>query len=140
MNEPGHQRWHRAALLLGVLYLVAGLAFGALAGRASSSQMRVTWRLLAWLISGAGFASHIGYEHFRLRNPPVRAALHASLAVALGAFGLAVAANVHALRSGSSHRGALALAIVLWPVLTAMPAFLVALALAALLAVRRRGV
>ena len=139
MNEPSQQRWHRAAILLGVVYLVAGLAFGALAGRASSNQMRVTWRLLAWLISGAGFAAHIGYEHFRLRNPPVRTALHASLAVALGAFGLAVAANIHALRSGSSHKGALALAIVLWPVLTAVPAFVVALASAALLGLRRRG-
>jgi hypothetical protein len=140
MGESTKQRWHRALFLLGVLYLVAGLTFGALAGRASSNQMRVTWRLVAWLISGAGFAAHIGYEHFRLRNSAVRTALHASLAVALGAFALAVAANIHALSSGSSHKGALALAIVLWPVLTAVPAFGVALPLAALLALRRRGV
>jgi len=59
--------------------------------------MRVSRRLLAWLISGAGFAAQIGYEQLRLRSSPVSAALHAALAAGLGAFGLAVAANVHAL-------------------------------------------
>jgi hypothetical protein len=58
------------------------------------------------------------------------------LAVALGAFGLAVAATVHA-QAVSSIRPAYALALVLWPVLTAVPAFIVALAVAALAAGRR---
>ena len=64
----------------------------------------------------------------------------ASLAVGLGAFGLAVAANIHAQRSGSTHQGALALALVAWPLLTAVPAFVVALGAATLLSLRRRGV
>jgi hypothetical protein len=139
MDESSQQRWRRAVILLGVLYLVVGLTFGALAG-ASSNQMRAAWRLSAWLISGAAFLTHIGHEHFRLRHSPATTAMHASLAVGLGAFGLAVAANIHALGSGSTHKRALALALVAWPVLTAVPAFVVALGAAALLTLRRRGV
>jgi hypothetical protein len=117
------------------VYLVAGVAFGTLAGWSGSNQMRVAWRLAAWVISTAAFAAHIAYEHARLRSPPRTTALHASLAVALGAFALAVAANVHALAASSQqHALALALALVLWPVVTALPAFMVALAAAAGLA------
>ena len=138
MDESRQPRWYRWVILVGVVYLVAGLTFGALAG-ASSNRMRVAWRLSAWLISGAAFLAHIWHEHFRLRHSPATTAMHASLAVGLGAFGLAVAANIHAQRSGSSHQGALALALVAWPVLTAVPAFVVALGAAALLTLRRRG-
>jgi hypothetical protein len=99
--------------------------------------MRVTWRLAAWVISAAAFAAHIGYEHVRLRSSPGTTALHTSLAVALGAFALAVAANVHA-QVVSSYRPSHAVALVAWPVLTALPAFVVALAVAAGLAVARR--
>ena len=109
----------------------------ALAHGAGSNQMRVTWRLAAWVISAAAFAAHIGYEHVRLRSSPTTTALHASLAVAMGAFALAVAAMVHAqAASGLQHSHALAL--VLWPAVTALPAFVVALAAAAGLALTRR--
>ena len=139
MDEPSQQRWRPTVVLLGVVYLVVGLTFGALAG-ASSNQMRAAWRLSAWLTSGAAFLAHIWHEHFRLRHSPATTALHASLSAGLGAFGLAVAANIHAQRSGSTHQGALALALVAWPLLTAVPAFVVALGAAALLSLRRRGV
>jgi hypothetical protein len=59
------------------------------------------------------------------------------LAVALGAFALAVGANVHALRTGSRH-GLLIPALVLWPLLTGIPAYVVALVAVAGLALRRR--
>jgi hypothetical protein len=119
-------------LLLGALYLVAGLVFAALARSAASNQARVAWRLAAWVISAAGFAAHIGYEHLRLRGSPRTTALHASFAVGLGAFALAVAAMLH-----SQHFPAFALAA--WPVVTAVPAFVVALAAAAVLSRARRG-
>jgi uncharacterized protein YfiM (DUF2279 family) len=117
-------------LLVGVVYLVAGIGFAALAKGAASTQMRVTWRLAAWVISAAAFAVHMGYEHVRLRSSPRRTAFHAAMAAALGAFGLAVAATIHA-QAVSSIRPAYALALVLWPVLTGVPAFIVALAVAA---------
>jgi hypothetical protein len=137
MNASGHLRWFRAVLLVGVLYLVAGLLFAALAKSAASNEVRVAWRLAAWAISAAAFAAHIGYEHIRLRSSPATTALHASLAVGLGAFGLAIAASLHA-RTTSHHFPAIAL--VVWPVMTALPAFVAALASAAVLTRARRSI
>jgi hypothetical protein len=134
MNASGRQRWLRPVILVAVLYLVAGITFGVLAAWAQSHQMRLTWRLAAWLTSAVAFLAHIGYEHFRMGNSPRTVALHASLAVAVGAFALAVAANVHELWGGLSYRGLLAIALVVWPALAAGPAFVVALAVAAGLA------
>ena len=119
---------------MGAVYGVAGIGFGALAGWAPSPQMREAWRLAAWLTSAAAFAAHIGYEHFRLRSSPRTTAWHAAAAVAVGAFALAVAANVHALRVAPSYNRLLAVALVVWPAMTAAPAFVVALAAAAGLA------
>lgn len=139
MDPSANQPWLRRAMLFGGAYLAAGIVFGALAGASASGQMRVAWRLAAWLVSAAAFAANIGYERYRLRNRPLATASHASAATALGAFGLAVAANVHALRAASGHRGLLTLALVLWPVLTAVPAFVVAFTAAAVLARTRRS-
>ena len=56
------------------------------------------------------------------------------MAVALGGFGLAAAANIHAVGQGTGNQRLLALALVIWPILTGVPAFLVALVAAAVLA------
>ena len=61
----------------------------------------------------AAFAIHIGLEHFRLRNSPGRIAWHAALAVALGALGLAAAANLHGYAAGAGHPVLLAMALVI---------------------------
>jgi hypothetical protein len=135
----GRGRWLRAVILLAVVYLVIGVIFSTLAGSAGSQQLRVTWRLAAWLASAAAFAAHIGYEHSRLRSAPGKTAWHAATAVALGALALAVAANVHAQRAAAPNQRGLALALVLWPALCGVPAFVVALAAAAGLARMRRG-
>ncbi|MDQ6769890.1 MAG: hypothetical protein M3Z54_07885 [Gemmatimonadota bacterium] len=136
MNATGRFRRVGAVLVVGLVYLVAGLVFASLAKSATSDQVRVGWRWAAWLISAVAFAAHIGYEHLRLRNPPRTTALHASLAVGLGAFGIAVAACLH---SRTTHGHFPAFALVLWPVLTAIPAFVVALAAAALFARMKRS-
>lgn len=136
MKATGSLRWYWAVLIVGVLYLVAGLVFAALAGSAASHQVRVAWRLAAWVISAAGFAAHIGYEHVRLRSTPWTTALHAALAVGLGAFALAVAARLH---GQATHHHFPAFALAVWPVVTGLPAFVVALAAAAVLARVRPG-
>lgn len=51
---------------------------------------------------------------------------YVALAVAIGAFGLAVAGMVRSLPTGSGVRPLWLLALVLWPAVTAVPAFLVA--------------
>jgi len=138
MTAPERKQWIRAVILFGAVYFIVNMSCAELAGRAASNSMRVTWNRLGFLISAVAFALHIGYEHFRLRKSPRLTAWHVSLAVALGAFGLAVSANVHGLRVGSSHQRLLALALVAWPMVTGVPAFLVALVAAAGLRLRRR--
>ncbi len=133
----GRERWLGAMILVAAIYALVGILSGALAREAASSQMRVTWRFAAFVVSGIAFAAHIAYEHFRLRASPVMTAWHASSAAALGAFALAVAANVHEHFTASSHRGLLVGALVIWPVLTGVPACLVAWGAAAVLSLRR---
>ena len=139
MDASDRKRWFRMALLLGAVYFVFGVAFAAFASWSASNSMRVTWNRLGFLTSAVAFAAHIGYEHFRLRNSPLITATHVSMAVALGAFALAVSANVHGYRVGASNQRLLAFALVAWPAITAVPAFVVALVAAAGLARRRRS-
>lgn len=132
MDASDRRSWVRAMMLVAVTYVVIGIGFAALAKSADAGQVRL-WRLAAWLASAAVAAAHIIYEHFRLRESPRPVALHAAGAVGLGAFGLAVAANVHWLFAGSPGQHPPLLALPVWPVVTAVPAFLGALAVAAVL-------
>jgi len=133
MGVSASGRWVGAALLVGLIYFVAGLTVAALAKAATSHQMVVTWRLVGWLVSAIAFAAHIGYEQSRVRHSPAATALHAALAVALGACALAAAATLRAVVTGTGSPRLLTLAIVVWPIMAGVPAFLVALAVAAVL-------
>lgn len=128
MDASGRKSWIRAVILVGVVYFLIGRGF------ALPSDHVHGWRLAAWVVSGAVYAAHIAYEHFRLRNTARPTAWHASVGVAFGAFALALAANIHDLGSASGYRPRMSIALVAWPLLTAVPAFLVALAVAAVLA------
>ena len=123
--------WVRALLLVAVAYAAIGIVFARLA--VDANHVRV-WRLAAWLASAVVAAAHIWYEQYRLGSAPRPTALHAAGAVALGAFGLALAANVHWLFAGTHGQRPPLLALPVWPVVTAVPAFLAALAIAAVLA------
>lgn len=92
------------------------------------------WRLAAWVASAVVAAAHIWYEQSRFRNRPLITALHVALAVGLGAFLLALMAMVHAsmVLSHAPYWQYL-LALVVWPIITAVPAFLVALVAATIL-------
>ena len=120
-------------MLVAVAYLVIGIVFGALAKSADVHHVRL-WRLAAWVASAAVAAAQIGYEHYRLRSSPGPTARHAGGAVALGAFGLAVAANIHSLLAATPGKHSPLLALIAWPVITALPAFLAARVAAAVLA------
>src|SRR5712692_8018836 len=128
MDASGHKPW-RMATLVGVGYFVVGFVFAL-----PSAHVR-GWRLAAWVTSAAVFAAHIGYEHFRRNNSAWATALHAATAVALGGLLLAVAATVHKMMVPSHNPyWRFLLALVVWPIVTGLPAFLVALAAAAVLA------
>lgn len=131
----GLRPWFRAMIFVGAVYFVVGLGFAALANSAASHPAVFRWRLVAWLASAAVFAAHIGYEHFRQNHSARATALHAAMAAAFGAFLLAVAATVHAgLVASHAPYWRFLLALVIWPIGTALPAFVVALAGAAVLA------
>src|SRR5438445_12804468 len=69
---PSEARLLRAGtvILVGAVYLVVGIIFGALAGSAASHQVVVMWRLADWVIRAADFGEHDRHEHSRLRNSP----------------------------------------------------------------------
>jgi len=125
VDRTDRRSWLVTAVLLGGLYCAVGVIF----------QGPVAWRLGAWVICGAAYVVHLTHEHFRLRNSPPTAALHSATAAGLGAFGLAVAAALH--RAFSAPSGAdfrlYALALVAWPLITSLPAFIVALVVSHLL-------
>jgi hypothetical protein len=125
-----------ALTLVGLFYALVGILFAW-----PVEHVRV-WRLAAWVVSAVAYAAHIGYECFRLHSAPRRAALHVAAAVALGALGLAAGANLHSLSmpSTSGHRRLLLIALAAWPAITAVPAFLVALAAATMLSCSRFGI
>jgi hypothetical protein len=126
--------------LVGLLYVVTSLASAALAGSAASDQMQFFWRISAFVVGGVVLIAHIAYEQFRLRNRARQTAWHAAAAAALGGFGIALAANIHDLASAAGYRPRLLIALVAWPLLTGVPAFVVALVVAAALGLKRRGV
>ena len=129
--------WLGVALLFAVVYLVVGLGFGELAFRATSERARVSCRRAAWLVSAVCFVLHVGYERSRRRESPSRAALHAAGAAAVGAGALAGAALIRALATGTGRPDLLGLALIAWPLITVIPAFLAGWAIALVLPDRR---
>jgi hypothetical protein len=121
--------WFAWALLAGTLYLIIGVGFAPL-----SVPSVFFWRLAAWMVSAVVYAVHIGYEHFRIRSSPHSTALHVAFGAAVGAFGLAAAAVVHLLLTGTGNLRLLRIALLVWPLITGIPAYVVALVLTAVLA------
>ena len=136
MSESSRPAWILPAAVLGASYALVGIAFAVPATHGQA------WRLAAWIVSGLGYAAHLAYERFRLGTSPSSSALHVAAGAALGAFGLAVGANIHSLsiESTGRHRQLLLLSLAIWPIMTAIPAFLVALAASVILARASGGV
>ena len=121
--------WVRATVLLAVLYALVGITFAA-----PDTHVRF-WRLAAWAICGVAYAGHVAYEHFRLRQTPRSAAIHLATAAGLGALGLAIGANINSLSTASSAQSQrlLLIALVVWPFIVGIPAFLVSLVITTIL-------
>src|SRR5262245_3849881 len=82
-------------LFIGLAYAVIGVVFAW-----PTTHVQV-WRLGAWLLSAVLYGTHILFEAFGVRNAPRTGAVHVGLAVALGGFGLALAANLHSVSAGA---------------------------------------
>ena len=126
--------WFAWALLAGALYLIIGVGFAPL-----SVPSVFFWRLAAWMASAVVYAAHIGYERFRVGSSPGSTALHVACGAAIGAFGLAAAAIVHSLLTGTGNLRLLRVALLVWPLVTGVPAFVVAWVLTAVVAYVRRS-
>jgi hypothetical protein len=139
VDDSGRQPWIRTAILAGVLYVAAGLVLPSLAGAAAFNQTLQFWRWSAFIISGVVLAAHIAHEHFQLHNATRTTAWHAAVGAALGGFGFALAGNIHGLGLASGYRPKMLIALVTWPLLTGVPAFLVAVVIAAVLSMKRNS-
>lgn len=123
-----NNNWLRITIL-GVAYFVIGYG-STLLDRPFSGQVHF-WRLAAWVVSAVVYFAHLAYEHFRIENSPIATALHVGLAVALGGFLLAAAAMTHAaLVSEHAPFTRFVVALVAWPLITGVPAFLVTIVVA----------
>ena len=107
--------------------LLAGLAYIAI-GRflPNPATDNFLWRLAAWILSAVVFALHVLHLHFRERVSAARVARSAALGCAIGGFGLAAWAMVFNATRGTMRPGTWGLALVLWPLILAVPAFILA--------------
>ena len=113
-------------MLAGAAYVLVGTGTAILAGMASSSAGVKGWRLAAWLLSLAVFGVHFAIERDR-GGRRVTVAARVALAVAIGGLGVAVFGPIRA-HWGEPARLKLAmLSLVAWPLLTGVPAFVVAI-------------
>jgi hypothetical protein len=131
MSTDTRSSWRAVTVVVGFLYGSVGILFGL-----PSTHLRF-WRLAAWAVSGVVYAGHIAYECYGLKSRAIKTAAHAAIAVAIGAFLLAVWASLHAaFVSSSAPYWRFLIALVAWPIITAVPAFLPALVLGWLLRAR----
>lgn len=112
--------------MAGLLYVIIGLVSAALTGGVWGPRMRF-WRGMAWVLSAIIYGVHIARERLGMRHTAVSTALHAALGAALGALGLAISATIHGYAVSTPHLRALKLSLLIWPIITAVPAFVVAL-------------
>lgn len=120
-------------MLFAIAYPIVGIALS-FPANAAANNVRLAWRLGVWLICAAVFLTHIALES-RARNTPLPAAWHAAVAVAIGGFLLAVWVNVHGQWMTSRPPNPLApWALVLFPLVTGVPAFVAGFVAASVLA------
>jgi hypothetical protein len=129
-------RWLGVALAVGLVYLSISIVSGSLAAAAASTAGRTRWRLMAWALSAVVFAAQIAYERLRLLSRAGPASLHAAVGAAFGGFFLAVAATLHKM-SVDRVDARYFLALVVWPLVVALPAFAAALVLSAAIRPRK---
>ena len=108
-----------------ILYPAIGVGFAFLDSSAGPSRVRF-WRLAAWLGSAIVFGAHFVYEQ-RWKASPLQTASHVAMAVALGAFVLACWVLAHARLIDAPQSSLAPLALILFPLLSDLPAFVIAL-------------
>lgn len=126
-TNPFSRLWIRITVV-GVLYFVIG--YGSTFFDQPGAGTHFV-RLAAWVASAVVYIVHFAYEHFRIQRTAATTAISVALAVAAGGFLLAVAATTHAaMVSDHAPFRRFLLALIAWPLITGVPALLVALVIA----------
>ena len=134
-NSSGYKNAALFVFIAGVMYFVIGYGFGELDDLASSQRGLFLWRLAAWVASAIVYAAHIWFDYAHLRHSPRVTAFNVGRGVAFGAFLLAFLATMHAVFVASSAPfKQYLIALLAWPIFTAVPAFVVAFIAVTLLA------
>jgi hypothetical protein len=119
-----------SAVLAGLMYVLIGRFFP------NPPTNNFWWRIGAWILSAIVFFTHVLYVHYRARVSAARVGLSAAIGCAIGGFGLAAWAMAFNATRGTPRAATWGLALVLWPLILAVPGFIVAWVSATLL--RRR--
>ena len=114
-------------MAVGLVYVVIGRVFS------WPTEHVKEWRLAAWIVSLAVFSLHLTYERLRLQHSPLMTSLHAAFAVALGSIGIAVAGLLYTVSQGIPVGARWVIALVVFPLVTGVPAFIGAYVVTALL-------
>jgi hypothetical protein len=126
MNARAWRYRSWAIVVFGLACLAIGMASALVSNPMPASAPRTALRLAALLLGMVAFISQMRFEVIRLQRAPRVAALKVSSAIALGVFLLAVFANICAWKASSSSPSLL-LALLIWPAVSGVLAFLVAL-------------
>ena len=125
MSAPGAWRSPRPSSTTAVvLAAIAYLAIGRFFPNAGPHVQML--RLAAWALSGIVFVAHIAHERVARGSSNALMAKRVTLAVAIAALGLAIAGPLYARWVAGRPIPPVLPALVLWPLETAVPAYLVA--------------
>ena len=108
----------------GLIYLVIGIMSALITNPMESGGMQTALRLLALVLAISAFIYHISLQLFQSNNSVLKTASNAAIATALGTFLLAVLANIYNLLTEAENKNQLPLALIVWPAVTGLLAFL----------------
>jgi hypothetical protein len=128
MHAPSRSSGLRDVVAASLAYVMVGIITAGLAGAAASLAATKAWRLAGWALSLAVFMVHVVASRHRQPGSPLGAAARVAIAVAVAALVLAIVGPVRG-HWGEPAIGRVALlSVVLWPLMTGIPAFGVAVA------------
>jgi hypothetical protein len=122
------QAWKRV-ILVGLIYLALGVISAVVSNPLRSEFLQAAIRISIFLVALAVYYYSLRLEMNRFDSGIKKSALLTSSAVAVGTFLLAVYAIGMEWWETSGVRNSLLTALIIWPVATGIPAFLMALLL-----------
>ncbi|MGH9933009.1 MAG: hypothetical protein ACREA9_27810 [Pyrinomonadaceae bacterium] len=128
-----------AVVYCAVAYLVIGVASALISNPVTARNIQALLRLAALFLGILVFVCHIRYEIIRLKRSRRTTAVRASIALAAGTFLLAVYAVLSAFVDTSHWDKSIALALIVWPLVTGFLGFLPAMVVAAIFAQWRKS-